>query len=229
MASFDPMQDPLSQLRDIHVPMAPHWWPPAPGWWLLTLIIVTLAVLGIRFAWQRYRDGAPLRRARSDLEQSFSYFSIARQGGELAAKRTLADTVNAVLKRLALVRYPRAEVAELSGARWNAFLDETANTDQFTTGMGRVLGDERFAPAFNYDPAALRLAAQYWIDEHSAASRRSGFSRDRARSARSVAWTNCAERGRFVSRLKPLLRPLLRFLPHRKVPRQSETPDDQNP
>ena len=209
MASLDAM-DPLAQLRDLHVPVAPQWWPPAPGWWLLALLGVTLAVLGIRFGWHRYRTGAPLRRARSDLAQSFSRFSAEREGGELAAKRRLADTVNAVLKRVALVRYPRRTVAELSGARWTAFLDGSANTDQFTTGIGRVLGEARFAPAFNYDPAALRLAAEHWIDQQG------GVHRDTA-----------GRRSGFRPRLKPLLRlllqGLLRFRP------RSSADEDRNP
>lgn len=170
--NVNPAQDPLAQLRDIHLPMAPSWWPPAPGWWLLGLVAVVLAVFATRFAWTRYRAGAPVRRARSDLTQSFLDFAAERTRSEVVAKRNLADTVNAILKRLALVRYPRAEVAELSGPQWIAFLDATAKTDQFSVGMGRVLGDERFARSFNYDPAALRLAAEYWIGEQRRAAGR---------------------------------------------------------
>lgn len=154
------LQDPLAQLRDIHVPLSPEWWPPAPGWWLLALVGLGLASLVVSHAWRRHRAGAPIRQAERDLERHFSRFDDKQN-----AKRELANAVNAVLKRVALVRYPRSEVAELSGASWTEFLDESAATDQFSSGMGRVLGDERFAPSFNFDAAALRLAAQHWIEK----------------------------------------------------------------
>ena len=113
------MQDPLAQLRDIHVPLSPEWWPPAPGWWLFALIVLALAWAGVSHTWRRYRAGAPLRQAENDLERYFSHFDATRDAPN--AKRELANAVNAVLKRIALVRFPRNEVAELSGPRWTAF------------------------------------------------------------------------------------------------------------
>ena len=41
-------QDPLSQLKDIHLPATGGFWPPAPGWWLLALILL-LAHLVMRY------------------------------------------------------------------------------------------------------------------------------------------------------------------------------------
>ncbi|MDP7406676.1 MAG: DUF4381 domain-containing protein, partial [SAR324 cluster bacterium] len=31
-------QDPLAALRDVHLPPAVSWWPPAPGWWIIFFI-----------------------------------------------------------------------------------------------------------------------------------------------------------------------------------------------
>ena len=32
------------QLRDIHLPESSLWWPPAPGWWILALLLIAFCV-----------------------------------------------------------------------------------------------------------------------------------------------------------------------------------------
>jgi hypothetical protein len=34
----------LAQLADIHLPEAVSFWPPAPGWWILALILLGIAL-----------------------------------------------------------------------------------------------------------------------------------------------------------------------------------------
>ncbi|MGV6806815.1 MAG: DUF4381 domain-containing protein [bacterium] len=41
--------NPLDQLRDIHLPDPVAWWPPAPGWWLLGIVIAILILLCVRW------------------------------------------------------------------------------------------------------------------------------------------------------------------------------------
>ena len=43
----------LLPLKDIHLPGAVLWWPPAPGWWVLAGLVLVLMVI----AWIRYRRG----------------------------------------------------------------------------------------------------------------------------------------------------------------------------
>ncbi|MGB4246521.1 MAG: DUF4381 family protein, partial [Pseudohongiellaceae bacterium] len=35
--------DPLSQLADIHLPEPIGFWPPAPGWWVLLVLLLVVA------------------------------------------------------------------------------------------------------------------------------------------------------------------------------------------
>jgi hypothetical protein len=70
-----------------------------------------------------------------------------------------------LLKRVALVAYPRLQVASLSGIEWLRFLDETVGTTDFSVGPGqqlvRIYDRAISAPS----PELLQLA-RHWIRQH---------------------------------------------------------------
>jgi hypothetical protein len=144
----------LSHLADIAVPSPIAWWPPAPGWWILAVaLMVALAILA----------GEAIRRYRRN-----AYRRIAL--AELAAIRPTNDpaglmAISAVLKRVALVAYPRIEVASLTGAAWLAFLDRTAGTEAFTKGPAAGLDQAAFA-ASEAKTEAILAAARRWVTSH---------------------------------------------------------------
>ena len=127
---------PLLQLRDIHAPLPPALWPPAPGWWLLGLLLlgllVTLSVWGVR----RWRHVRLRRRVMRELQQ---------MNGDSAPGESLAR-ISTLLKQVALCRYPRREVAALSGQRWLEFLDRTGGNGRFVEGPGQLLASGPYAP-----------------------------------------------------------------------------------
>ena len=45
----------LEQLADIHLPIEISYWPPAPGWWLLSLILIAGTGFMVR-RYVRYRN-----------------------------------------------------------------------------------------------------------------------------------------------------------------------------
>ncbi|MEZ5597107.1 MAG: DUF4381 domain-containing protein [Pseudomonadales bacterium] len=148
--------DPLAQLRDIHLPADPGWWPPAPGWWLLAaLLLISLTVIG-RALLKRHRAGRPHREALAVIDAALAAHA---RGGMPAAD--CINTCNAVLKRLWVHVDGNPSVAALSGDAWLQYLDARAGTTAFMEGPGHVLGDERFAAAPpEVDPQLAALLRQ---------------------------------------------------------------------
>jgi hypothetical protein len=143
-------------LRDIHLPGAPGLWPPAPGWWLF---LVLLAAGLVALAWRlsvRWRARQRRERIVAELERL----------GAQPCGPALVGAVSALLKRAALSRYPRTQVASLTGAAWLAFLDRTGGGGAFAHGPGQVLADGAYAPRRDCDARALIGLARRWLGKN---------------------------------------------------------------
>lgn len=165
-AGMTPAQDPSAaigealELRDIHLPVEPGPWPPAPGWWALTGLLIAAFVVATvlaRRAWLR------MRRRRTILAE------LDRLTRSAVAGPPLAAGVSELLKRVALSRYRRSEVASLTGEAWLDFLDRTGGGDRFGRGPGRVLASAPYAPEMSsganaeLDQRGLLAAARDWV------------------------------------------------------------------
>lgn len=141
------------ELRDIHPPADPALWPPAPGWWVaLGLILAALVLVGQRL-WRAHRVRTRRRRILAEL----AGLGTSTQGAELAAG------VSALLKRIALTRFDRSEVAPLTGAAWLDFLDRHGGEGGFAKGPGQVLADGPYAPTPSVETQALLDLAGAWV------------------------------------------------------------------
>jgi hypothetical protein len=147
--------DPLSELRDIHLPPLPPLWPPAPGWWLLSLVAIAAVVFGLRFALAAWRGARPRRaavRAMAGLRRRY-------ESGE--APDVLTAELATLLRRAAMNRHPRAQVAGLTGRDWLEFLDN--DTHHFTEGVGACLATAPYARAQAVDLDALLALCETWV------------------------------------------------------------------
>ena len=159
-------EDPLSQLKDIHIPEAVTFWPPAPGWWLL----LALALVGLAFLC-RHLLANMLERRRlgmvlSELDralQTYSEESAFDHNRNQAGLDYLAS-VNNILKRVAQTRLPETDSALLTGKSWLAFLDQHGGSSNFTGGPGQPLGDAVYRRNFEGDVRALHEVASAWIE-----------------------------------------------------------------
>ncbi|MEM1111182.1 MAG: DUF4381 domain-containing protein [Pseudomonadota bacterium] len=142
-------QDPLSALQPLREPVGIAWWPPAPGWWVLLLLVCAATAFLTWQQWQRWQAKAYLRHAAKRLA------SFDKMGPRYHAE------VNALLKAVALRSYGPEQVAALNGEAWLAFLDRS--------------GSQAFPPSFATAPyhsqtamdrEALHSAASQWLKSH---------------------------------------------------------------
>ncbi len=136
------MPDSALQLRDIHLPASPSFWPPAPGWWLLFAALLLLAF----WAYRSWRQRRTLQRQRQAVMSLLDELSVPATRGEVP---DFLARLSTLLRRMAVARYGQRRVAPLKGQGWLAFLDETLgdSSQAFTTGAGRMLADGPYRPA----------------------------------------------------------------------------------
>jgi hypothetical protein len=88
-------------------------WPIAPGYWLVSgLLLAAITLLCMR-----YRKTLWRRQALTELNAIYQEYLINTDPYDYCKQ------ANALLKRVALTRFPQASVAPLSGAAWLDFLD----------------------------------------------------------------------------------------------------------
>jgi len=150
------------QLRDIHLPGPPDIWPPAPGWWLLAVIGIGISYWLTKRIW-RYLKMRQQRKLMLDLLEQ-----IEQSCSNTTPTECLA-LLSRLLRRLALMRFPRHKIAPLSGKEWLHFLDESGGNGQFSQGPGQVLADGPYVRSLpdNHDHHALAELVRDWIKKNS--------------------------------------------------------------
>lgn len=154
--------DPLAQLRDIHMPEAIGYWPPAPGWWILAVIL--LAAFGTLLVFLKKKRQS--QRYRKLALQQLSQL----QDGHKEPVLYLAQ-INRLLKQTLLAAPTPNKAAGLTGKQWLYFLDRSANTDRFSNGPGKWLIEGPYLPANTntIDTNTLKnlhSLVEHWIKTH---------------------------------------------------------------
>ena len=146
-------------LRDIHAAAPPAFWPPAPGWWVVALLLIAILVLSTLWLLRRYR----LYRLKVDIMDEIESLSTC------STENTEEFTahLSMLLRRIALRRYSREQVAPLTGSDWLRFLDETGGNGDFEHGIGQILEVGPYRPQTSELPAEELLAlARRWAKQN---------------------------------------------------------------
>jgi len=158
--------DPLAGLRDYHLPEAISWWPPAPGWWLLTALTI-----GVAAAWlwwrRRGRGGAHASRLAS-LELARLRARWRADADATAFLRGLSQ----LTRRFVLARFPGEPVAGLCGDDWLRYLAGKSGEPAFVDGAGRRLADAPYqatgSAGDTTDVGAVADLVERLIERHAA-------------------------------------------------------------
>lgn len=142
------------ELRDIHLPPDPSWFPPAPGWWLLAMLLIAATAWITRRVVRRVAQ----RRWQAALQAEVDRI-VADHAGHRDPRRATAE-ISQLLRRAALRLDPPA--AAYSGEAWLAWL-EARGTSGFVEGPGQILVDAPWRRAPEVDTDALFALTRRWL------------------------------------------------------------------
>ena len=147
--------NPLAELKDIHLPEAISFWPPAAGvWWLVAVAIFTIALLALGYRWWRKKN-AYRQAAQQELQQL--------QAANLSPEAFL-HSVALLVRRCSQVPSRSQTSQALQGDAYFHYLATHMPTD-----IAELIAIKRYQPIETLQlpsQATLALAVSQWIKKH---------------------------------------------------------------
>jgi hypothetical protein len=122
-------------LRDIHLPEAISWFPPALGWWLLVFLI-PLIIFGAWGLFKRLTRYTALKSA----DKLLATIKVDSDLGDLEK----LQQISIWLRRVSISTAVRQQSAGLTGKSWLNYLDNSIQGSPFSQGIGQCLIDVQF-------------------------------------------------------------------------------------
>jgi len=126
------MNDPLNELKDIHLPTAIGWWPIAYGWYVVAFFI-GLFLVSIGYLLCHYIK----RRHRYQLLMN-EFMQIKNQYQKIPTSANIISQLAIFLRRMIVTYYPQ-HYATLYGEKWLTKLAEITNDPAYKGEIGKLL------------------------------------------------------------------------------------------
>ncbi len=146
----------LDNLHDIILPEAVGYLPPAPGWYVLALLVLALLFHFSMGFYKRYKKSLYRREA---LDELGSYEAQGKE--EMLHLLTLA-------KRVAIAAYGREEIAKLSAESWWNFMEQHSKarvSKELRVQIANLLYDKTYDTK-SIDSSAIKKFVTLWIKTH---------------------------------------------------------------
>lgn len=140
---------PLAELHDIVAAPPAHWWPLAPAWYLVALLLFAVLIIVVRASW-RWSQRRRIRNAALKVLQ-----------------RPLTDlnAITLLLKQACLGYFSAAHIAPLTGPAWFSFLTQQlpANTPQHYRDGFSQLTEQAYQQPDDRNCEQYQQLARYWL------------------------------------------------------------------
>jgi len=151
--------DLMAQLRDIHGAPPVPWWPPAPGWWVVALLVLAVLLWFGRQLLARYRVHQRRRQMLGWIDHLNATVDPQKD------PQAYLSTLNRVFKVVALRAFHEQQCAGMAGEQWTDFLQQNLNAKQSGEALS-VLASGPYHPVPQFDSAIVSELARAWIKQH---------------------------------------------------------------
>ncbi len=145
----------LAQLRDIHEPASPPFWPLPLGWWFLALCVIAMIACLIWWWHRRNKIDRPYREIR---ETSSQLRDLYHQ--DQLSEYEFISAINRLYKHLLIDVESVPGAVQADGLPWLNMLADRFGDDAFIAGAGKCLGTVRYRPMSFFDTRLDELMAR---------------------------------------------------------------------
>ena len=143
-------------LKDIHLPEVSLWWPPAPGWWLLLILVSVFIFYAPRMLrWLRWKPVKTLSlreltRIRTDMDNGLD-------------EQRVWQEISILLRRTVISYCGRAIGASITGKNWVEQLKQLSANECFTTEQNEWLSIGQYRASARCDLEGMLHSCENWI------------------------------------------------------------------
>ncbi len=146
-----------AQLRDIHLPDPISWWPPAPGWWIL-LILIIASIYFIPHLIKKLKQIPLNKQAMTELKNIEKNYQTHQD------KTRLVQALSILLRRTCMSYTSRQKTASLTGTEWIKQLNTFTENNYFSDEVSKILLNAPYQKNHDFNADLLLTSCHNWVN-----------------------------------------------------------------